>query len=299
MILIDYSQIALGNVFQFQNDLKKNSADTEVATNLIRHAVISGLKYYKKKFSREYGEVVIACDDIHYWRKDVFPYYKACRQTTRNKSDLDWKLIFDTVSQIRDDIMNHFPYKVIHVAGTEADDIIATLCMWTQTNGLIDHGMFEEKQKVLIISSDGDFKQLHKYDNVNQYSPKEKKKIVCSDPESYLKQHIASGDSGDGIPNTLSADNVLATDGLRQTKMMAARLEEFVSIGRDACRNDQEKTNWDRNNRLINLELIPVDKQQQIVEMYTKYNTTADKMSIFNYLLKHRCSLLLKELDDF
>lgn len=297
MILIDYSQVCLANIFQFQSDLKKNNNSPE-AVNIIRHAILTGLKYYKKKYGAKYGEMVIACDGRNYWRKEIFPYYKAGRSKTREKSDLDWKLIFDTISQIREDLSLHFPYRVVHVDRAEADDVIATMCKWTQTNGLIDHGMFEDKQDVMIISSDGDFKQLHKYTNVKQWSPIQKKVVECSNPIAYLAQHIAkAGD--DGIPNILSADNVLVTEGVRQGKMTAKKLEAFVERGRDACENDEQRRNWDRNNQLINLDLIPADIEQMIVDTYTSSTPKGDRMSIYNYLIKHRCRLLLDEIEEF
>lgn len=298
MIILDYSQVALSNIFQFQADLKKTNTNRDQAVNIIRHAILTGLKFYKKKYSHEYGELVIACDGRQYWRKEIFPYYKAGRKAARDKSDLDWNLVFDTMSSIRDDVAAHFPYKVIHNDRAEADDVIGVLCKWTQTNGTVDHGMFEEKQKVMIVSSDGDFKQLHKHDNVEQYSPIQKKKVVCEDPVAYLAEHIAkAGD--DGIPNVLSADDVLITEGVRQSKMTAGRLAEFVKQGRGACRTDDERRNWDRNNALINLDLIPTDIEEQIVATYNTSKPKGDKMSVYNYLVAHRCRLLLDDLEDF
>lgn len=297
MIILDYSQVALSNIFQFQADLKKNDNSPE-AVNIIRHAILTGLKMYKKKYSAQYGEMVIACDGREYWRKEIFPYYKAGRKKTRDASDLDWKLIFDTISQIRDDLAANFPYKVIHIERAEADDVIATLCKWTQENGLVDRGMFDEKQPVMIVSSDGDFKQLHKYDNVKQYSPIQKKQVTCDDPVAYLAEHIAkAGD--DGIPNCLSKDDVLITEGVRQTKMTSKRLAEFVEKGRDACQTDEERRNWDRNRALIDLSLIPEDIESSIVNAYINSKPTGDKMSIYHYLVKHRCRLLLDDLEEF
>lgn len=297
MIILDFSQVALSNIFQFQNDLRKDKASSE-AVNIIRHAILTGIKYYKKKYGREYGEIVLACDGKQYWRKAIFPYYKASRSKTREKSDLDWKLIFDAISTIREDIAEHFPYRVIHLDHVEGDDVVATLCKWTQTNGFIDHGMFEDKQPIMIVSSDGDFKQLHKYDNVKQWSPIQKKMVTCSNPVAYLAEHIAkAGD--DGIPNVLSQDDVFVTEGVRQKKMTSKRLADFVENGRDACLNEEEQRNWDRNNQLINLDLIPANIQDEIIATYTGTKPKGDKMSIYNYLVKHRCRLLLDEIEEF
>lgn len=287
----------MSNIFMFQSDLKKNANNPE-AVNIIRHAILTGIKSYKKKYGAQYGQVVIACDGKQYWRKDLFPYYKAGRSKMREQSDLDWKLVFDTISSIRDDLAEHFPYHVLHFDHVEGDDIIGTLCKWTQTNGLIDRGIFDEKQPVMIVSSDGDFKQLHKYDNVKQWSPIQKKMVVCDNPTAYLAEHIAkAGD--DGIPNVLSPDDVFVTEGARQKKMTAGRLEGFITKGRDACENDVERRNWDRNNQLINLDMIPAEIEKQIIDTYTSQQPKGDKMAIYNYLVKHRCRLLLDEIEEF
>lgn len=298
MIIMDYSQVCLANIFQFQADLKKTGADPE-AVNIIRHAILTGIKSYKKRFGSHYGDIVLACDSKNYWRREVFAQYKASRKKQREASGLDWKLIFDTINEIREDLATYFPYKVIRVDGAEADDVIATLCKWSQTNGLIDRGIYEDKQQIMIISSDGDFKQLHKYDNVKQYSPIQKKMVQREDPTSYLAQHIAKGDSGDGIPNVLSKDDVLVTEGVRQNKMSSKRLVEFITHGRDACQNDEERRNWDRNNMLINFDCIPEDVERRIMEAYINCNPVKDKMGIYNYLVKKRCRLLLDEIEEF
>ena len=64
MILIDFSGVAIANIFAFSADLKKNLDEqkTAAAINIILHAVLSSLKMYKKKYGNEYGNLVIACD---------------------------------------------------------------------------------------------------------------------------------------------------------------------------------------------------------------------------------------------
>ena len=59
MILIDYSQVALSNILSFQRELRGTGSEVK---NLIRHVTLSTLKSYKKKYGKEYGELVICCD---------------------------------------------------------------------------------------------------------------------------------------------------------------------------------------------------------------------------------------------
>lgn len=296
MILVDYSQVALSNILSFQRELKGNEEEVK---NLIRHVTISTLKSYKKKYGKEYGELVICCDGRKYWRREIFPHYKANRKKARDNSDLNWTLIFDTLSEMREDLAKHFPYRVIHLDRAEADDIIAVLAKWTQENQLVQEGLMEDPQKVLILSSDGDFIQLQKYGNITQWSPMQKKQIKANAKELHEKKitHIVkAGD--DGIPNILSKDDVFVS-GERQKPVSAKRLQEFLELGYDACKNDEERRNWHRNVKLIDFEHIPEDVSQEIIDTYVNNKPVGDKMSIMNYLIEKKCRLLLDELEDF
>jgi hypothetical protein len=297
MILIDYSQVALASILTFQADLK--SGDQDKVINLIRHVTLSSIKSFKKKYGKEYGEIVLCCDGRKYWRREFFQYYKAGRKKARDKSDLPWTLIFDTLNQMRQDVAEHFPYRVMHIDEAEADDIIAVMAKWTQENGLVEEGLVTEPQKVLILSSDHDFIQLQKYDNIDQWSPNTKKFIKANKKEVHEKMitHIVkAGD--DGIPNILSKDDVFMT-GERQKPVSAKRLQEFIENGFIACKNDEERRNWHRNTTLVDFNHIPEKISQTIVENYLNNPPKGDKMSAMKYLMEHRCRLLLEEIEEF
>lgn len=290
MILIDYSQVSLANILSFKRELM--SGDPKVTTDLIRHATLSTIKSYKKKYGQDYGDVVVCCDGRNYWRRQYFEHYKASRKKNREASDLDWKMIFDTLGTIRDEIKENFPYKVMHLDQCEADDIIAVLTQQTQEFGF--------NENVMIVSSDKDFKQLHKFGNVKQYSPLLRKMITAKKSEiheNYIT-HIVKGDTGDGIPNILSKDDCFVTS-TRQTPVSAKRLAEFMENGIDACRSDEEKRNWQRNQVLVNFEMIPEDIKKTILDSYLSSKPKGDKMMIMNYLIANRCRLLLDEIEEF
>ena len=148
MILVDLNQVLLaGLMAQIAN--QKNA---KLEEDLIRHMVLNIIRNHVKNFKAEYGEVVLCCDNRKYWRKEFFPFYKAGRKKTREKSDLDWHLIFDILAKLKQELKETFPYKVIDVEGAEADDIIGTLVP-----------IYARDQKILILSSDGDFLQLQQY----------------------------------------------------------------------------------------------------------------------------------------
>jgi len=209
-------------------------------------------------------------------------------------------LIFDTLSEMRTDLATYFPYRVIHVDRAEADDIIAVLTEWAQDNQMVQQGLVEEPQKILILSSDKDFKQLQLYPNVKQWSPMQKKYITATQKEiiEHKIEHIVKGDTGDGVPNILSKDDVFMK-GERQKPMSAKRLQEFFENGFIACKNDEERRNWHRNSTLVDFDHIPSDVSEDIIKAYINTQPSGDKMTIMNYLIEHRCRLLLDELEDF
>ena len=116
--------------------------------------------------------------------------------------------------------------------------------------------------------------------------------------QEYTITHIVKGDSGDGIPNILSKDDVFVS-GDRQKPFSAKRLPEFYEKGIDACKNDEERRNYQRNHTLVNFDSIPMELAQNIVNNYENTKPNGDKNSIMNYLIANQCRLLLNEIEDF
>ena len=281
MILIDYSQIALSNIIvQKLND-----------ENMIRHMILNSIRMYNKKYRDEYGELVICADGMNTWRKDFFPNYKANRRKTRDNSDMDWTEIFRILHTVRDEIRDYLPYKVIHMEGVEADDIIASLVMETQE--------FGQDEPVMIISSDKDFIQLQKFKNVKQFSPIQKKLVTDDNPRTYLFNHIMRGDSGDGIPNVLSADDTFVSEN-QQTPLRQKRIDEWLenSDNLREVMDDDIYRNYQRNKKLIDLTDIPEDVAQSIINNFNGQTKTPN-MKVLNYLIKKRCNNLIEVVEEF
>ena len=295
--LLDYSQIAISAVTGFSKDLK---GDPNKINDLIRHVCLSSILGHKKRFGKKYGNIIITTDSNHgYWRKDVFPFYKANRKKSREASDLDWKMIFDTINEIKNDLIEYFPYPVVNVDKAEADDIIGVLTKYFQDNDLIASGLFEEPQPIMIVSADGDHAQLQKWKNVSQYSPMQRKMIKPSNPMNSLIEKICSGDSGDGIPNICSPDDVFVTEG-RQKSFKKIRFNDFFERGIDGCNTDEERRNFSRNETMISYEKIPSDLQEKIINEYKKVCVKQNSPGkIREYLIKHRCRNLMDSISDF
>jgi len=254
---------------------------------LIRHMVLNSLRSYVRQFKSKYGEIIIACDSKKYWRREVFPFYKSNRKKDREKSEFDWTIIFETLNKIRDELKEHFPYKVIDVEGAEADDVIGVLAPRLATSS-----------EVLILSSDKDFVQLQKYKNVTQYSPILKKFIQIEDPTRYVKEHIIKGDRGDGIPNFLSADNIFALGG-RQKSINTNKLNEWLMQSpEEFCTNEILLRGYKRNQMLVDLDYIPENIKKAIVDTFDN-TKVGSKQKLLNYFIEKKLKNLIEVLDEF
>lgn len=277
MILLDYSQIALSNIIvQKLND-----------ENMIRHMILNSIRMYNKKYRNDYGQMVICADGMNTWRKEFYPQYKASRKKGRDSSGLDWQEIFRVLNLVRDEIKENLPYKVLHMEGCEADDIIGALTYETQ-----EFGKFEP---VMIISSDKDFIQLQKFSNVKQFSPIQKKAVTEKHPRKYLFEHVCRGDKGDGIPNVLSPDNCFV-DEIRQTPLKQNLIDTWIDD--ESIMPEEIKRNFQRNKKLIDLNEIPNDIYNNIVNTYDDQKP-AMKMRVLNYLIKKRCNNLIEVVEEF
>ena len=286
MILVDYNQICIANLMM---QLKHS----ELSEDLIRHMILNSLRYTKQKFSKDFGELVICCDDKNYWRKDIFPYYKAHRKSDREKSPLDWNMIFETLNKVRDELKETFPYKVIRAQRAEADDIIASICHKYGHLG-IKNGSAEP---ILILSSDKDFAQLQKYANVEQYSPNTKKWIRISNPERYLREHIMRGDRGDGIPNFLSKDSCFV-NGERQKPLSIKKIDEWAALEPSDFCDERMLRNYSRNETLVNLDYVPEWIQESIINQFDKYQEP-DRKGLLSYFIKNKLRNLTEHIGDF
>ena len=282
-VLVDLNQVLISNLMQQINSSPKMQLDE----GLIRHMVLNSLRSYVRQFKDKYGNIIICCDSKKYWRRDVFPFYKANRKKARDESGHDWTLIFETLNKVRDELKENFPYKVIEVEGAEADDVIAVLS-----------ARLAASEEVLILSSDRDFVQLQKYPNVTQYSPILKRFVKTDDPLLYVKEHIIKGDRGDGIPNFLSADNVFAV-GERQKVINSKKLEEWLRTKpEDFCTNDNMLRGYKRNQMLVDLDYVPETIKAQIVETFDTVKTSS-KQKMFNYFIQNRLKNLMEVIDEF
>lgn len=281
MLLVDLNQVLLAGLMVQISGPKKVKLDE----NLVRHLVLNILRGHVRQFRQEYGEVVLCCDNQRYWRKEYFPFYKASRKKNRDKSSLDWHLIFSILGNLKQELKDNFPYKVIDVDGAEADDIIGTLA--PRHCGT---------EKVLILSSDGDFLQLQRYNNIKQYSPTTKKYLVSENPAADLKAKIIGGDTGDGIPNILSPGDTLVR-GIRQKSMTEIKMNAFLNEDHNNY-DEVARTGFTRNQVLIDLTNIPTDIKESIIHTYDN-TKPVPRSKLIPYFMDKKLKNLMDVIGEF
>ena len=257
---------------------------SQVDVSMVRHMVLNSLRMYRQKYHKEYGELILCCDGRHSWRREHFPQYKAARKTNRDADSRDWTQIFECLDTIKSELREFFPYKYIEIDDAEADDIIGFLAK-------------TQDERIMIISGDKDFIQLQVRDNVDQYSPITKKIVYNANPAKYLKEHILRGDSSDGVPNFLSADNCIV-DKIRQTPITKKKVELWVDQEPEDFCNEEQLRNYHRNMKLIDLRYTPSNIVAQVGSQFNKV-PKGKRSDLLNYFIERKLNNLIQDIGEF
>jgi 5'-3' exonuclease, N-terminal resolvase-like domain/T4 RNase H, C terminal len=284
MILLDLSQVMISHIMA-----QAGSHADNIEIDLVRHTVINKIREQRSKHHVKYGELVIAADSRHYWRRDLFPAYKGNRKQDRERSGFDWHYLFDTLNTLKEEIKENMPYPVIQVEGAEADDVIGTMVF--EQREPLNNG-----EPILILSGDKDFVQLQRYPNVQQFDPLRNRQVTADDPNDFLRRLILSGDRGDGVPNVLSPDNCII-EGQRQKPLHDTRITQMLSQPFEDLPADIQR-NWKRNELMIDLRYIPSDIRTKINNEYQQ-QLGKPRTKLFNYFITHRMRVMMEHIGDF
>lgn len=295
--IIDISQLAIATAIQNFSDRQYEKFNI----NIMRHLVLNTLKT-NVMMARKSGHpnIVIAVDNTHsvgYLRRDIADYYKRNREKMRAESKFDFDGFFENFPIVLQEISDNMPYKVMSIPRFEADDHIGVITMYCLVRNI----------PVRIVSSDGDFTQLHKSELVTQWSPGQKKfvKPKYGSPHLDLMYKIVKGDKKDGVSpiQTRGDFYVNPIEGQRAPAASTKWIESLAD-----CENDEQikkllndETLWKRfkeNRDLIDLSYIPAVYQEQIVEAYESAQA-ASKGTMYKYFVRSGLKQLLTEIDKF
>jgi hypothetical protein len=296
LVLVDFSQIVIANVMANFYKSPELINDEETGLPAVRHSVLNSLRNLRMMFHNEDPRIVICCDGKYSWRHQAFPMYKAVRRNRKDADKFNWSQINKYMATVREEIRNNFPYDVVLVEDAEADDVIATLALMNKS------------QHVVIISRDGDFKQLQIMSHVRQYNQIDDKWVICDDPKQEIKNKVLRGDSGDGIPNILSDDDTFINETKRQRALGPKKLEAWADLSLPDIISEVEKdpkykgvdvrANIARNRQLIHFVCIPSDVREKILSQFPD-EASQDRSKIYDYMCEHELMQLMSYVQQF
>ena len=306
MLIVDFSEISYSNILrEFQNELEKQD---QSLLPLIRHQILNSIRSVNTNFRGKYGELVISCDSHSYWRGNIFPFYKVNRKLKRKKSKFDFDVLARMVNQIKDELKEYFPYRVIECPSSESDDVIAVLSKLHSTDERYfdKSGLITDPENVMIYASDNDFLQLSaRYPNIDCYSFKKKKVISypdASEVEKMLIEKCLQGESSDGIPNVLSPDNILVRldeDGNQISKQASIKTKWVSDIIESGIIPDEIKAKYLRNRKLIDFKYIPEEVEKRIINTFENYEVRGNNKTMREFFIKNKMAKHLDNILDF
>lgn len=294
MILYDCGSFIYEMQKSCYKDLFSSASNHSERMSITRNIILNNILNISKKYKKKYGKLVLCFDGKGgYWRKEFFPYYKSHRKKYQEKDSFDWQELFICINELYQEFTEYLPIVSLCIDKCEADDVIACLCKYFQTN---ETDILGNPSNHIIISNDHDLSQLQFYDGITNFSPRQNKEIILNNKEVHelLITHICCGDSGDGVMNICSDDDTFVNENKKQNVFRKSRLDTFFNDGINACKNDNEKRNYQRNKKLVDLiNEIPDEYYQKITDKYKNY---VCKNQINPYIMKYRLTNLYEKL---
>jgi 5'-3' exonuclease len=264
---------------------------------LWRFLVYESLWACIKKF--QLSEVVLAVDDKVSWRRSYFPRYKESRKKHRNKSDVDFQVVFSVINKFIRELKHTMPFKIIKVRSGEADDVIGTLAF--------------ELDNSIVSSNDEDFLQLVS-DNVKVWNPSnqefskfpvnindKKDPVMANTPQEFLNYKILIGQSKDDIFNIKTPNDwglTESTQGKRKPGFGPKTAKKVVESGDiDAwVSSNNLEDNWHRNEVLIDFRKIPNTIKNRVIDAYND-NTFPPADNIYKFFKEFQMKYFLENFD--
>jgi len=298
IVFVDISNLIYRNLFYARSEIEKNqtSYDSLFVTedmkvkkfndvmNFWKHVMVNSLLDCIK--TDQPTKMIIAFDIKSYWRKDLFPEYKANR---KKDEDFDWDSFYAVAENFYAGLEEHFSgVYFIKVPRCEADDVIAVLVKKLSRNS---------ENKIMIVSSDKDYMQLQKYANVKQRDPILKRDIISINPKIDLEIKILASGGQDNIPSvkikSKTTANLKSVGPKTATDILNEGLETYLQ-------DERFKIEYMRNKKLIDFEEIPVEYSEQILEAYDKYQTKEwDINKIWYWLVSEKLVQISSEIQGY
>ncbi|HET8685576.1 MAG TPA: hypothetical protein VFM18_02790, partial [Methanosarcina sp.] len=149
MIITDFSKIVYSSVYAMRDVIMKSSP--EEIENIIRHMAINSCLNVKKRFSGQYGQLVVALDGNKNFRFDISPHYKFKRKENRDKDDLPWHIIKNCMDLVKEESKVYWPWKVIWSERAEADDVMGVLVEDVANKNIVKIGIMDDEEPEPVL----------------------------------------------------------------------------------------------------------------------------------------------------
>jgi 5'-3' exonuclease len=186
-LVIDGKNLTVRSFFAYPGTL---SADGHT-TNLLHGSFLELFKHVKMF---QPATTIVTWDSKSVFRREVYAGYKAGKRGTM--TDVQFAS-FTVQHQIFEEGLTALGVCQMKVEGVEGDDLVAFTVI------------IPENRPAVIISTDRDFWQLVRGDQVTLYDPRKKTLLAGSSfsmatgfdsPEHHLAFKVLKGDKGDGVP---------------------------------------------------------------------------------------------------
>ncbi len=190
------------------------------------------------------------------WRTKIQSDYKEgrCDLTVKNNFKPTFNYTYETI--IPELIKNNDNIKSLRIDGMEADDIIASICMY--------YKKINPNQIIYLVSGDDDFLQLGR-DNL--YFVNYKKKASFNIDEDTAKQALLKkvllGDPSDCIPGALKGKRI-KKEIKEELFLNDSALQDYLN------KNSDVKKQYEHNQLMINFNNIPQKYQEKVIKKINK-----------------------------
>jgi len=290
-LIIDFSNMYYRNLFAAvsQNSGKKNRGSAfdddfsdqfktqEEIFDYWRHMITSNLIQLVSK--ENWDRVILAYDARNYWRKDIYPEYKAHRKKARaNNTKIDFEKFMPVLNEYIEQVKLIFPSLYhLEVERAEADDIAAVL-----TEEFSNNGEYTE-----LLTTDKDFNQLLKLPNVRIFNPIKKEYVECLNPEKELQIKCITGDSGDNIFGIRPKTGPVRAEAL----IKSGELHDCLLMEESIMSEEQKSmvSNYKRNVQLIDFTYIPSAMKNTILTNFNDFELNKfSQVDILKWCAKYK-----------
>lgn len=288
VILFDFNNLVFRNFF-----VKDINAHTPTPDYMLWRYNIFNSIYQSLWKQNSVKEMIIAVDDRSSWRKSYFKRYKESRKKQRDKSDVNWKELFEELNTLVSDLKHYMPFKVIKIRSAEADDIIGVLATVLEDN-------------CVVISNDEDYLQLIS-DRVKVYNPGKKEYSECADPQGFIKMKSFMGQKKDDIFNIITPDDwgqTEKTEGKRKPGFGEVAYQKVIKEGTEQWLEKKHinkhygeidvKANLKRNRILMDFNYIPQTIKNRVCDAYNDY-TFPPPSNIYQFFKKYNMRGFLED----